>query len=198
MTIREERGPRFSVEELKRAAPRAEERRDEGRTLDAGQDAAGQDIHRLDQLVELAEVDGGLRGVLAAAPVGLDVAVDDGGAKFGGGHRGVLREIREDRRVRPARAGLDLLGPHEDLGMVTKLVRHLDHRHEAGVHADHVHLPPEDAMGGGEHALQLLVVEAVRRAVVVGDAPIGGPAPPEALAGRVEDRGPASPAGLER
>ena len=95
--------------------------------------------------------------------------------------------------MRPARAGLHLLRAHEDLRVVPELVGHLDHRHEAGVHADQVDLPPEGAMGGGEHAFQLLVVEAVGCAVIVSDAAIGGRGAPEALAGRVEDRRPATP-----
>ena len=70
----------------------------------------------------------------------------------------------------PARAGLELLGAHEDVDMIPELVGHLDHRHETGVHADHVDLVPEDTMRGGEDALELLVVQAVGSAIVIGDA----------------------------
>ena len=48
-----------------------------------------------------------------------------------------------------------------DLGVIADLVGDLEHGHEAGVHADEVHLPPEPPVGVLEHALQLPVVEAV-------------------------------------
>jgi hypothetical protein len=84
------------------------------------------------------------------------------------------REVAKDLCVRPARPGLDFLGAHEDVGMIPELVGHLDHRHETGVHADHVDLVPKGTMRGGEDALELLVVQAVGRAIVVGDAAARG------------------------
>ena len=145
-------------------------------------------VHRLDQVAELAEVDGGLGGVLGPVPVGLDVPLDDGGPELGGRHRGVLREVAKNGRVGPAGAGLELLGADEDLGVVPELVGHLEHGHEAGVHADQVHLPAEEAVGRGEDARELLVVEAVGRAVVVGDAAMRGRAFHQAFDRAVEQR----------
>jgi hypothetical protein len=52
-------------------------------------------------------------------------------------------------------------------------VSHLEHGHEAGVHADHVHLTAEEPVRAGDHSLQLLIVEAVASAVVEGNAAIG-------------------------
>ena len=86
----------------------------------------------------------------------------------------------------PALAGLELLGADEDPRVVAQLVGHLEHRHEAGVHPDDVDRPAEHAVGVGQDLLQLAVVEAVARAVVVGDAPagVGGEQP---LARRLEE-----------
>ena len=108
-----------ALEELERPSPRAVEGDGEGRTLAAGQEPAGQDVHRLHQVVEPAEVDGGLGDVLRTVPVGLDVALDDSGPKLGWPRCRVLREVPKDRRVGPAGAGLDPLGAHEDAGMIS-------------------------------------------------------------------------------
>ena len=132
--------------------------------------------------------------------VGLDVATHDRRRQLGRRHRRAApsRSPRIAACGQPG-AGLDLLGADEDPRVVAELVGHLDHRHEAGVHADHVDRPAEDAMGRGQHALQLLVVEAVARAVVVGDAAARGAALEQPLARRVEDRPPAAtPRGAAR
>ena len=159
-----------TLEELERPASRTVEGDRKGRTLAAGQEAAGQDVHRLHQVVEPAEVDGGLGGALHTVPVGLDVALDDRGPELGLRQCRRLREVPKDLCVGPAGAGLELLRAHENVGMIPDLVGHLDHGHETGVHADHVDLVPEEMVGRGEDALELLVVQAVGDAVVIGNA----------------------------
>jgi hypothetical protein len=53
--------------------------------------------------------------------------------------------------------------------VLAELVGDLDHRHQAGVHADEIHRPPKQRVGAGHHPLQLEVVEAIAGALVVGD-----------------------------
>src|SRR3990167_6427655 len=67
------------LEEVKRAAPGQMQRGGDMRPADVAQERPGEGVHRLDQVAELAEVDGGLGGVLGPVPVGLDVPLDDGG-----------------------------------------------------------------------------------------------------------------------
>jgi hypothetical protein len=181
-----------AIEELERPAPRAVENRGEGRILQTSQKPARKNIHRPHELIELAEVDRGLRGVLGAMAVGLGVATDHGRPELRRRHRGLGGEIAEDRRVGPARARLDLLRAHEDVGVIPELVGHLDHGHETGVHPDHVDLAAQETVRGDEHTLQLLVVQTVGGAVVVRDAAAPGRGLPQALARRVENRWPAS------
>ena len=78
---------------------------------------------------------------------------DDGSCEFHRAHRRAGGQIAEDQVVGPAVAGLDLLGADEDLGVVPDLIGDLEHGHEAGVHADEVHLPPERLVGVLEDAL---------------------------------------------
>ena len=115
----------------------------------------------LDQVVELPEVDRRLGGPLPRVPVRLDVAADDGRRELHRAHRRARGQVAEDQVVGPAVARLDLFGADGDLGVIADLVGDLEHGHEAGVHADEVHLPPEPPVGVLEHALQLPVVEAV-------------------------------------
>jgi transposase IS116/IS110/IS902 family protein len=126
-------------------------------------------------------------GALQPLPVGLDVALDDDDAQLGRSHSLALREIAKDGRMGPLRPRLHFLRAHEHPRVIAELVGDLDHGHEAGVHADQVDLAAEGAMRPGEHALELAVVEAVRRAVVVGDAAVGGEGLLQALTRGVED-----------
>ncbi len=112
------------VEELERSPARAEQRRDQGRPLHPGQEAAGHPINGLGQLVEAGQADGGLGGVHGPAAVGLEVAVDHAHAEIRRGHRRVLRQVAQDGRMRPAQAGLHLLRAHEDLGVLPELPVH--------------------------------------------------------------------------
>ena len=72
--------------------------------------------------------------------------------------------------------------------LLADLVGDLKHRHQARVHADQVDLAAEELVRGAEHALQLLVVEAVARAVVVRDPARLGVELEQALAGGVKER----------
>ena len=156
--------------------------------LDPRQQAAGKHIHGLDQVAQLTQVDRGLGGVLRAVSIGVDITGDDGSAQLRGGHRGPRGQVAQDGGVGPARPRLELLRANEDLRVVPELVGYLEHRHEAGIHAHHVHLASEEAVGLGEHALELLVIEAVASPVVVGDAPTGRRAVQQALLRGVEER----------
>ncbi len=62
---------------------------------------------------------------------------------------GRRREVAQDRGVGPAGAGLELLGADQDPRVLAELVGDLDHRHQAGVHADEIDRPAEHARGRG-------------------------------------------------
>jgi hypothetical protein len=86
-----------------------------------------------------------------------------------GRHRGSAREIAQNRVVGPAWTRLERFRADQNLCVLAELVGDLDHRHQAGIHADEIHRPPEQLVGAGHHALQLEVVEAITGALVVGD-----------------------------
>ena len=55
--------------------------------------------------------------------------------------------------------------------MIAQLVSNLRHAHQAGVHAEQIEFSFYFFPDGGEHVLQLHVIEKIFRVVVVGDRP---------------------------
>ncbi len=124
------------------------------RRADTGQRSekrARQAVHRVHQVVQAGEINRRLRDALPAPPVGPDVTSDDRSRQLGRAHRGSRGEIAQDGRVRPAGSRLDLFGANQHARVITDLPGDLEHRHEAGIHADEVDLASQQSMPGGEH-----------------------------------------------